>query len=143
MIIAYEHTQNYVGTEHLLIGILDQNEPKINKILKDAGVDMDQLEEAIDAALHKTGDAQIADEIRIVAEEFGELENTKQTPAQTGKQPDKDSSSKKSAPRQPTALDVFTSDLTNKSFQETLDPVIGREDEITRLIRILARRTKK
>ena len=31
MIIAYEHTQNYVGTEHLLIGILDQNEPKINK----------------------------------------------------------------------------------------------------------------
>ncbi len=142
MIIAYEHTQNYVGTEHLLIGILDQNEPKINKILKDAGVDMEQLEEAIDAALHKTGDAQIADEIRVVAEEFGELESTKQTPAQTGKQPEKDSSAKKSAPRQPTALDVFTSDLTSKSFQETLDPVIGREDEITRLIRILARRTK-
>jgi len=98
----------YVGTEHILLGLLREGESTAFKLLSENRIDL----------------ARIQDEI---AKLLGISESRK---ART---------SKKS---QTPALDAFGRDLTKLATEDRLDPVIGREDEIERVIQILSRRTK-
>jgi len=117
---------NYVGTEHLLLGLLREHDGVAAQVLMNLGL---RLEEVREEVLNLLG-AGTSGEGGAVADESGEG---------GGEAPSGGKRSKKS---QTPALDSFGRDLTEMAKQSELDPVIGRENEIERVIQILCRRTK-
>ena len=109
---------NYIGTEHLLLGLLREQEGVAAQVLMNLGLKMDDVREEV---LNYLG----AD----VPQEEGEKA---EKPAPKG------TASKSKTP----ALDSFGRDLTELAREGKLDPVIGRKKEIERVIQILCRRTK-
>src|ERR1700739_2648378 len=114
---------NYVGTEHLLLGLLREQEGVAAQVLMNLGL---KLEEVREEVLNLLGHG-------IEGSEGGER-NPAGGAAATGES--------KSAQSKTPALDRFGRDLTELARQGKLDPVIGREKEIERAIQILCRRTK-
>ena len=108
---------NYVGTEHLLAGLLREGNNMAVRILRTAGVDARHLYTALMQKLNDTprGRASQAKAAAAAAREDGGKNKT---------------------------LKEFTRDLTADARAGKLDPVIGRDDEIQRVIQILSRRTK-
>jgi ATP-dependent Clp protease ATP-binding subunit ClpC len=102
---------NYVGTEHLLLGLLIEGEGIAAHVLEDLGANLEKVRGEIDKLLHESG--------------------LEEETAQTQKKPSKTP-----------LLDQFCRDLTELAGKNSLDPVIGREREIERVIQILSRRTK-
>ena len=111
---------NYVGTEHLLLGLLREHEGVAAQVLMNLGL---KLEEVRDEVLNLLG-AGVDPEEAAVKGGSGS-----------------DSPSKSGKSKTP-ALDSFGRDLTELASDGQLDPVIGRANEIERLIQILCRRTK-
>ena len=109
----------YIGTEHLLAGILREGNNMAVRILRSAGVDARQLYTALMKKLTAAPRAAQSGDSR--------------TPA-TGSAKEDGKGSK--------TLAEFTRDLTADARTGKLDPVIGRDDEIQRVIQILSRRTK-
>ncbi|NLD46139.1 MAG: ATP-dependent Clp protease ATP-binding subunit, partial [Clostridiaceae bacterium] len=103
---------NYIGTEHLLLGIMKEGESVAVRILMDLGVDPQKLFQEI---------------VKMLNEE---------APGSTGTP--KNSSSYSNTP----TLNQFGRDLTDMAREGKFDPVIGRDKEIERVIQILSRRTK-
>lgn len=102
---AQERGDDYVSTEHLLLGLAD-NEGKAGKILRDGGASDKKLRQAIKKV---RGNAKV----------------TSPNPEATFK-----------------ALEKYGDDLTQRAMDGKLDPVIGRDSEIRRVIQVLSRRTK-
>ena len=113
---------NYVGTEHILLGLLREQEGVAAQVLMNLGL---KLEEVREEVLNLLGHGLEAEE-RSPSESGGGGES----------RPSKGSKSKTPA------LDSFGRDLTELAKQKKLDPVIGREREIDRAIQVLCRRTK-
>ena len=109
---------NYIGTEHLLLGLIKENEGIAAKVLTNLGVKLEDVREEV---------------LEFLGAEPGEEEDE-----ETGETPIGGSSSKSKTP----ALDAFGRDLTELAREGKLDNVIGRDDEIERVIQILSRRTK-
>jgi len=101
---------NYVGTEHLLLGLLIEGEGIAAHVLEDLGATLDKVRSEIERLLHDST-----------------VEDSEPTPKKPSKTP---------------LLDQFGRDLTEMARKNMLDPVIGREMEIERVIQILSRRTK-
>ncbi|HVU90199.1 MAG TPA: ATP-dependent Clp protease ATP-binding subunit [Gemmataceae bacterium] len=114
---------NYVGTEHILLGLLREQEGVAAQVLMNLGL---KLEEVREEVLNLLGHG-------IEGSEGGE-----RNPAGGGSSSESTKSNKSKTP----ALDSFGRDLTELARQGKLDPVIGREKEIERAIQILSRRTK-
>ena len=110
---------NYVGTEHLLLGLLREHEGVAAQVLMNLGLKLDEVREEV---LNLLGAGVDPEE-------------------DTGKE-DAEVPSGKSAKSKTPALDSFGRDLTELAREGQLDPVIGRANEIERLIQILCRRTK-
>ena len=109
---------NYVGTEHLLAGILREGNNMAVRILRTAGVDARHLYTAL-------------------MQKLGEMPRSKAAdPGRSGTSPAKEDNGKNKT------LKEFTRDLTADARAGKLDPVIGRDGEIQRVIQILSRRTK-
>ena len=108
---------NYIGTEHLLIGILREADSIAARILLDLNVNIPKLYNEI---------------IKVINdEEIGEDgANTKQETRRKGSY------------NSTATLNQFGEDLTKKAEEGKLDPVVGRKEEIQRVIQILSRRTK-
>ncbi|HPQ90333.1 MAG TPA: Clp protease N-terminal domain-containing protein, partial [Candidatus Mcinerneyibacteriales bacterium] len=102
---------NFVGTEHILLGLLREGEGIASRVLKNFGVTPDRVRTEVVRLL--SGDLE------------GDIASAR---GKTGQ---------KSSP-----LDDFSRDLTRLAIEDKLDPVIGREHEIERVIQILARRKK-
>jgi ATP-dependent Clp protease ATP-binding subunit ClpC len=100
---------NYIGTEHLLLGLIREGEGVASQVLLNLGLDLNRVRSEI---MELLGSA---------------------TPGFEAQQ-----ASKSKTP----ALDAFGRDLTALAREGKLDPVIGRKNEIERVIQILARRTK-
>ena len=114
--IAQEFHQDFCGTEHILFSILSQKNARATVLLRDMNVSVDELVGEVETYLNRQqfeGDA--ADSSNRIATKVRN--------------------------RQP-ALAKFGTDLTALARNGELDPVIGREDQITRMITILSRRTK-
>ncbi len=111
---ALNHT--YVGTEHILLGLLREGDGVAARVLKNLDVDIEQTRQEI---LKELDPNFTADE----SEEPG------------------DQKSRKGESKTP-ALKAFGRDLTEIARKGEMDPVIGRFDEIERVIQILCRRTK-
>ena len=113
--VAQEFRQDYCGTEHILFSILSQKNARATVLLRDMHVNVDELLADIENYLsrqHADGEA---------------AQGTPHVKTQRSRQP---------------ALGKFGSDLTALAREGKLDPVIGRDEQITRMITILSRRTK-
>src|SRR5208282_281582 len=112
---------SYVGTEHLLLGLIREEEGVAARVLENLGLRLDVVREEV---LNLLGEGQ--------AQQAG---SGKEAAASGSGSPTRTKS------KTPT-LDEFGRDLTAMAREGKLDPVIGRADEIERMIQILARRTK-
>jgi ATP-dependent Clp protease ATP-binding subunit ClpC len=109
--LAYDEARqlnnNYIGTEHLLLGLIREGEGLAGRVLARLGVDLDRARREVMALQSSDSGAP--------------------APRQRSRTP---------------TLDEFGRDLTELARQDKLDPVIGRHNEIERVIQILSRRTK-
>ena len=105
---------NYIGTEHLLLGLIREGEGVAARVLENLGVDLAKVRTQV---------------IRMLGE-------TAEVGAGGG-----GGSGAKGSTKTPT-LDEFGSNLTQLASEAKLDPVVGRHNEIDRVIQILGRRTK-
>ncbi len=108
---AHRFNHTYIGTEHILLGLIKEGEGVAAKLLNEFGVDLHRAQTEIMKLLGEHG--------------------------KSGK-PEFQERKKSTTP----ALDAFGRDLTYLAREGKLDPVIGREAEIERVIQILSRRTK-
>src|SRR5687768_14751329 len=122
---------NYVGTEHILLGLLREQEGVAAQVLMNLGL---KLEEVREEVLNLLGHG-----IEGEGTERGGREGAGVSGGAS--EGGKESSGRSSKSKTP-ALDSFGRDLTELARQNKLDPVIGREREIERAIQILCRRTK-
>ncbi len=113
---------NYVGTEHLLLGLLREHDGVAAQVLMNLGL---KLEEVREEVLNLLGAG-------VEQEEAGDTLEPSSEPG---------TSARRGKSKTP-ALDSFGRDLTELARNNELDPVIGRHDEIERLIQVLCRRTK-
>src|SRR6056297_3307102 len=104
---ARDLNHSYIGTEHILLGMIGEGEGVAVRILQELGVDLDKLKKEI---------LQILNESQAKSKEVEESD----TPE----------------------LDKYSRNLTEMAAEDKLDPVIGREKEIKRVIQVLSRRTK-
>ncbi|MCU0877108.1 MAG: ATP-dependent Clp protease ATP-binding subunit [Pirellulaceae bacterium] len=121
---------NYVGTEHILLGLLREQEGVAAQVLMNLGL---KLEEVREEVLNLLGHGLEG------GEEGGR--GGRETAGVSGGGSEGAGSSRPSKSKTP-ALDSFGRDLTELARQSKLDPVIGREREIERAIQILCRRQK-
>ncbi len=108
---AQEMGHNFVGTEHVLLGIVRTEEPTIDRVLGKHGINSRTIRS-------------------ITYDILGQSAFT---------------SAKKSGKREKSEtpnLDKYSKDLTQMAREDKLDPIVGREEEIKRVIQILSRRTK-
>jgi ATP-dependent Clp protease ATP-binding subunit ClpC len=115
---ARELGHNYIGTEHLLLGLLRETEGKAAQVLLNLNLRLDEVRETVLEELGAS-DAQ--------QPEGGQQPGAREMPQTKSKTP---------------ALDSFGRDLTQYAREGKLDPVIGRQKEIERVTQILCRRTK-
>ena len=117
---------NYVGTEHLLLGLLRQTDGVGAQVLENLNVDLKQVRKEVLKEL-ETFNLQLPP--------IGSSSPPPKTPERSG--PTQGSSSEKMP-----ALKAYGHDLTQKCREGDMDPVIGRKEEVERLILILCRRRK-
>jgi len=117
---------NYVGTEHLLLGILREQDGVAAQVLMNLGL---KLEEVREEVLNLLGAGMDSNSAAEGATGANGVRADRAAPAAKGKS-------------KTPALDSFGRDLTELATQGQLDPVIGRINEIERLVQILCRRTK-
>ena len=117
----------YVGTEHLLLGLLREGDGVAAKVLRALDVDIEAARQEILKELDPNFAAQPGEE---AAPQTGETSTDKPAPGE-----------KKGDVKTP-ALKAFGRDLTEICRKGDMDPVIGRKNEIERVIQILCRRTK-
>jgi ATP-dependent Clp protease ATP-binding subunit ClpC len=117
---------NYVGTEHILLGLLREQEGVAAQVLMNLGMKLDDVREEV---LNLLGHGM----------ESGDSERGR---AESGGERAESSGSTKGGKSKTPALDSFGRDLTELARQGKLDPVIGRAREIERAIQILCRRSK-
>ena len=121
---ARELSHSYVGTEHLLLGLLREEKGIAAQVLTDAGVNLD---------------AARAETLRLLGTEMpqGNAPTAQQGSGSTQSTPPKGEKKSKTP-----ALDHFCRDLTQLAAENQLDPTIGRFKEIERVMEVLTRRKK-
>ncbi|MDR1032737.1 MAG: ATP-dependent Clp protease ATP-binding subunit [Candidatus Nomurabacteria bacterium] len=111
--IAAEYNQDFIGTEHILYSLITQKHSRANVLLRDMNTDVSQVVGELDKFFDRQGEVSDA------------ASETKQQRKVTSR-----------------IMRMYGIDLIDKARQKTLDPVIGRDREVERVITILARRTK-
>ena len=109
--------QNYIGTEHILLGLLKEEEGVASQVLANLGVGTEEVREEL---------------MELLASDF----------SHTGEEMEDDEEGRSPSKSKTPALDSFGRDLTHQAEEGELDPVIGREKEIERVIQVLCRRKK-
>jgi ATP-dependent Clp protease ATP-binding subunit ClpC len=114
--ISRDYGQEFCGTEHILYSIITQKNARATVLLRDMSINVDDLSFSLEQFLNR----------QQYSEDMGASSRNKT----------------KSLKARKTALDYFGTDLTQSAKEGKLDPVVGREQQIRRVITILNRRTK-
>ncbi|HUD06658.1 MAG TPA: ATP-dependent Clp protease ATP-binding subunit [Candidatus Saccharimonadales bacterium] len=114
--IAQDYNQEFTGTEHILFSILNQKHARATTLLRDMNIDVDSLTSELMQFLNR--------------QNYEDSSEYATEGKRTGKRKPK------------TALDFYGNDLTAQARAGKLDPVVGRDAQIRRVITILNRRTK-
>lgn len=117
--VAARYNHNYVGSEHLLIALLSEQDSYAVHFIQGCGTRPEDILRAIGEQLNSSAEGA----------SFGGYNSSEGSPKHSGKGGTK-------------TLEKFGTDLTEKAKKGEIDPVIGREKEISRVIQILSRRTK-
>lgn len=138
VLTANIHDHKYVGTEHLLAGLLQLEDPALDALFDAHAIDRKQVRNQISLVLKSTSKfPDLAEGIQKGATPpASHLGERAKLPVR--EREDKKGSGKKKTP----ALDFFALDLTAPDSLARIDPVVGRDAEIERMIQILSRRTK-
>lgn len=112
--LALEFGQNHIGTEHLVYSMLAQRDARATRLLKDMNIDL-----------------------QMIRDDLEDVFERQRRDSELGRSSDDPRSSKALG-----ILEKYGVDLTAKAVVDDLDPVIGREREMKRMITILGRRTK-
>jgi len=115
--VAQDYSQEYCGTEHILFSIISQKNARATILLRDMNIDVDSLMNELEQFLNR--------------QQYEETENGSDSNGRRGKKAVKK-----------TALDFYGTDITAQARNNKLDPVVGRDNQIRRVITILNRRTK-
>ena len=116
---AKELGHGYIGTEHLLLGLIREEQGVAATVLKDLGLQLEDVRtEVLEILGADPSDVEI--DVEPESKPLGQKSRNSKTPA----------------------LDSFGRDLTEMAKAGSLDPVIGRFDEIERVMQVLVRRTK-
>ncbi|NJP30330.1 NDP-hexose 4-ketoreductase, partial [Microbispora sp. SCL1-1] len=111
---ALQLGHNYIGTEHILLGLIREGEGVAAQVLVKLGADLNRVRQQVIQLLH----------------------------GYQGKEPAAAGGPQESAPSTSLVLDQFGRNLTQAAREGKLDPVIGRDKEIERVMQVLSRRTK-
>src|SRR6476661_2218893 len=111
---ALQLGHNYIGTEHILLGLIREGEGVAAQVLVKLGADLNRVRQQVIQLLH----------------------------GYQGKEPAASGAQSEAAPSTSLVLDQFGRNLTAGAREGKLDPVIGREKEIERVMQVLSRRTK-
>ena len=111
---ALQLGHNYIGTEHILLGLIREGEGVAAQVLVKLGADLNRVRQQVIQLLH----------------------------GYQGKEPQATGASSESSPSTSLVLDQFGRNLTQAARESKLDPVIGRDTEIERVMQVLSRRTK-
>src|SRR6188508_1302346 len=114
---ALQLGHNYIGTEHILLGLIREGEGVAAQVLVKLGADLSRVRQQV---------------IQLLSGYAGAKEGAPQGGGQSGE----------AAPSGSLVLDQFGRNLTQLARDKKLDPVIGREKEIERVMQVLSRRTK-
>ncbi len=117
--VAQDHNQDYCGTEHILYSILTQKNARATVLLREMDVNTDSLLREIENFLHR---------------QYDESDEPDAMPG--SRRPTRTKSRGKKT------IDQYSTDLTAQARAGKLDPVVGREAQIRRVVTILNRRTK-
>ena len=112
-LLAEKYRSDLIGTEHILMGIIKEGENVAARLLNTLGISLQKLYVDILVAMGEDGS--------LIKEDFAK---------------------KNSSKKETSVLKQYSRDLTQLAKDGKLDPVIGRDDEIKRVIQILSRRTK-
>jgi len=118
---------NYIGTEHLLLALLEEEAGTASRVFENLRIDRKKVGQEMLQA--------ISEETKATSPE-SDLSGTR-NPSLAVQRDEKDK-----AEREPSVLAQFSVNLTEKAAKGMLDPVVGREQELERVIQILGRRTK-
>jgi len=116
--VAQDYNQDFCGTEHILYSILSQKNARATILLRDMNIDVDRLMNELENFLNR--------------QQYDDSEGSAESGTRRG--------NRKGVKK--TTLDNFGTDLTMAARAGKLDPVVGRENQIKRMITILNRRTK-
>ncbi|GFP84722.1 chaperone protein clpd chloroplastic [Phtheirospermum japonicum] len=132
--VEYSRTMgyNFIAPEHIAIGLFTVDDGSVNRVLKRLGVNVNRL--AAMAVSRLLG--ELAKEGREPSSPAFKKSREKLFPEKTTR------SKSPELAREKRALDLFCVDLTARASSGSIDPVIGRDTEIQRIIQILCRRTK-
>src|SRR5690625_2274755 len=111
---ALQLGHNYIGTEHILLGLIREGEGVAAQVLVKLGADLNRVRQQVIQLLH----------------------------GYQGKEAQTSGASSESTPSTSLVLDQFGRNLTQAARESKLDPVIGRDQEIERVMQVLSRRTK-
>src|SRR3989338_3978224 len=119
---AQHMSHSYIGTEHILLGLIREEEGVAARVLENLGLNLETVRE----------------EVLSILGEMEQKDSPKEAPASKSHSSHTAAKGKTKTP----ILDEFARDLTQMAKEGKLDPVIGRSDEIDRVIQVLGRRTK-
>ncbi len=111
---ALQLGHNYIGTEHILLGLIREGEGVAAQVLVKLGADLNRVRQQVIQLLH----------------------------GYQGKEPSTSGASSEQSSSTSMVLDQFGRNLTQAAREQKLDPVIGRDQEIERVMQVLSRRTK-
>ncbi len=123
---ALQLGHNYIGTEHILLGLIREGEGVAAQVLQKLGAELHKVRQTV---------------IQLLSGSSGE-EQGGSSGSPSGSSSARGGSSGESSPGGSTVLDQFGRNLTQLARDRTLDPVIGRQNEIQRVMQVLSRRTK-
>ena len=126
VLIASINKHPYVGTEHLLAATLEINDEEINNFFTQNNIDFFSIKKQLEIAIGSVGKFS---DLTGALEKFNDKNDEMFLKTQ-------------GSISQPAALDFFATNLTDTKIQKDIDPVVGRENEIDRLVQILSRRNK-
>ena len=117
---ALQLGHNYIGTEHILLGLIREGEGVAAQVLVKLGADLTRVRQQV---------------IQLLSGYQGKEAEASGTPAGTGGR-------ESGTPSSSTVLDQFGRNLTQAAMEGKLDPVVGRAKEVERIMQVLSRRTK-
>src|SRR5512143_1754921 len=135
---------DYIGTEHLLLGVIREGEGIAATVLNNLGLDLDRIRQEVENMVSASGGTMTIGEIPFTPRAKRVLELAVEEALKLlGGTPSSSATAERGEERAETpALNQFGRDLTSLAREGKLDPVIGREKEIERVVQVLSRRKK-